>query len=176
VVESDTATYRGVPIHAARLALEAVDVNSPPAEMLKAMWGGGFDYRWGVTDGYCAYAIGNEADKRVRVLIDQIKAGGAEGVCDEMKMALEGIPNSDKADAVGTLNYVRMLNATVSELPLPEGKKIPSLNVPTESNIAFAAFSGDDGFVLEIVLPKKHILEIKSAFEIIEREAENKED
>ena len=98
-------------------------------------------------------------------MIDQVKAGGAKGVCPEMKAALASIPNSDKADAVGTFNYVRMLNATLSAMPLPDGKKLGPLNAPTEGNVAFAAFSADDGFTIELVLPRKHIMEIRSALE-----------
>ncbi len=164
-VESDTETYRGVRINAARLTFDTDDEDSPQGQMIAAMWGGGLDYRWGVTDGYCVYVIGKEADKHARELIDQIKAGGAKGVCSEMKAALEAIPNSEKADAVGTFNYVRILNATLSAMPLANGKSLPPLNAPTEGNVAFAAFSGEDGFTIEMVLPRKHIVEIKSAFE-----------
>jgi len=164
-VESDTETYRGVRINAARLTFETDDEDSPQGQMIAALWGGGFDYRWGVTDGHCVYVIGKEADKHARDLIDQIKAGGAKGVCAEMKAALDAIPNSEKADAVGTFNYVRILNATLSAMPLANGKNLPPLNAPTEGNVAFAAFSGEDGFTIEMVLPKKHVVEIKSAFE-----------
>ena len=164
-IESDTQTYRGVRINAARLTFETDDEDSPQGQMLAAMWGSGLDYRWGMTDGYCVYVIGKEADQHARKLIDQIKAGGAKGVCSEMKAALEAIPNSEKADAVGTFNYVRILNATLSAMPLANGKSLPPLNAPTEGNVAFAAFSGDDGFTIELVLPKKHVAEIKSALE-----------
>ncbi|MBN2132778.1 MAG: hypothetical protein JW741_24975 [Sedimentisphaerales bacterium] len=165
VVESETTTYRDVRINSARLTFEADDEDSPPAQMLQAMWGGGFDYRWGVTDGHCVYVIGKDADKHTRRLIDQVKAGGAKGVCPEMQAALASIPNSDKADAVGTFNYVRMLNATLSAMPLPGGKKLAPLNAPTEGNVAFAAFSADDGFTIDLVLPRKHIMEIQSALQ-----------
>jgi hypothetical protein len=168
-VESDTETYRGVRVNAARLTFETGDEDSPPAQMLKAMWGGGFDYRWGVTDGHCVYVIGKDADEHARRLIDQVKAGGAKGVCAEMKAALEALADSDKADAVGTFNYVRMLNATMGALPLPDGTKMPSLNVPTEHNVAFAVFSRADGFAVELVLPRKHVMEIKSAFETLDK-------
>lgn len=164
-IESDTETYRGVRVNAARLTFEVDDEDSPQGQMIAAMWGGGLDYRWGLTDGYCVYVIGKEADKHARKLIDQIKAGGAKGVCSEMKAALEAIPNSGEADAVGTLNYVRILNATLSAMPLADGKSLPPLNAPTEGNVAFAAFSGEDGFTIEMVLPRKHIAEIKSALE-----------
>lgn len=168
-VESDTQTYQGVRINSARLTFETDDEDSPPAQMLAAMWGGGFDYRWGVTEGHCVYVIGKDADKHTRRLIDQVKAGGAKAVCPEIKAALASIPNSDKADTVGTFNYVRMLNATMGALPLPDGKKMPSLNVPTEHSVAFAAFSRDDGFAVKLVLPRKHVMEIKSAFETLDK-------
>ena len=162
-VESETTTYRGVRINSARLTFEMEDAEAPQAQMLAAMWGDGFDYRWGVTDGHCVYVIGKDADKYTRELIDQVKAGGARGVCPEMKAALASIPNSDTADTVGTFNYVRMLNATLSAMPLPGGKKLAPLNAPTAGNVAFAAFSADDGFTIELVLPRQHLIEIQSA-------------
>jgi len=164
-VESETTMYRGVRINSARLAFETKDQEAPQARMLTAMWGGGFDYRWGIADGHCVYAIGKDADTHARELIDRVKAGGAKGVCPQMKAALASIPNSDKADAVGTFNYVRMLNATLSAMPLPGGRKLAPLNTPTEDNVAFASFSADDGFSVEVVVPRRHIMEIQSAFE-----------
>ncbi len=174
-IKSETTTYRGVRINSARLAFETEDEDSPPAQMLQAMWGDGFDYRWGVTDGHCVYVIGKDADKYTRKLIDQVKAGGAKGVCSEMKAALASIPNSDKADAVGTFNYVRMLNATLSAMPLPDGKKLAPLNAPTEGNVAFAAFSQDDGFTIDLIMPRKHLMEIKSALESFGKQVEQME-
>lgn len=171
-VESEATIYRGVRINSARLTLETEDEKAPHAQLLAAMWGGGFDYRWGITDGHCVYVIGADADKYTRELIDRVKAGGTEAVCSEMKAALESIPNSDKADAVGTLNYVRMLNATLSAMPLPGGRKLAPINVPTEGNVAFAAFSADDGFTLELVLPRKHIMEIQSALKAVDKQVE----
>lgn len=169
-VESETTMYRGVRINSARLTFEMKDEESPQAQMVMAMWGGGFDYRWGMTDGHCVYVIGKDADKYVRELIDQVKAGGAKDVCPQVKAALASIPNSDKADAVGTFNYVRILNATLNTMPLPGGKKLAPLNAPTEDNAAFAAFSADDGFTVEVVLPRKHVMEIQSAFETFGKE------
>ena len=166
-VESETTTYRGVRINSARLTFEMEDEEAPQAQMIAALWGGGFDYRWGITDGRCVYVIGEDADKVTRHLIDQVKAGGAKGICPEMKAALASIPNSDKADAIGTFNYVRMLNATLSAMPLPDGKKLTPPDVPTEGNVAFAAFSADDGFTIELVFPRKHIMEIRAAFETV---------
>jgi hypothetical protein len=166
----DASVYKGVSINAARVTFKGGDDDSPQARMVQAMYGGGLDYRWAVTDGYCIYTIGKEADKRMRELIDQIKADGAKNVCSEMKAALQAIEDSDKADTVGTFNYVRMLNSMMGVMPLPDGKTLPKLDVPTEGNIAFAAFTGTGMFRTEVVLPKKHVLEIKSAFETLGRE------
>lgn len=164
-IESDPSMYKGVRINAARLAFEGDDDDSPQTQMVKAMWGGGLDYRWAVLDGYCAYAIGKGADAHARKLIDQIKAGGAEGICTDMKAAMEAIPESAQADTVGTFNYVRMLNATLGSMVLPDGTKLPELNAPTEGNIAFAGRNFDGGFTAWLAVPKQHVMEIKSAFE-----------
>jgi hypothetical protein len=174
-VESDTEMYRGVRINAARLTFEMGDEDSPQGQIVAAMWGGGLDYRWGVTDGYCVYTIGKEADKYARKLIDQVKAGRDGEVCSEMKAALEAIPNSEKADAVGTFNYVRMLNATLHALPPAKAKDMPPLNAPTEGNAAFATFSGENGFIVDVVLPRTHVMEIKSAFETFGKRMKERE-
>ena len=68
------------------------------------------------------------------------------------------------------MNYVRVLNTFVSMMPLPDGKQLPELNIPTKNNIAFAAGTAEKVPMAWVVLPRQHIIEIKSAFETLERE------
>jgi len=164
-VERDAGTYKGVSIDAAKVAFKMGDEDSPQSQMLKKMWGDALDYRWALVDGYCVYSIGGDTNKTIRELIDQVKAGGPKEIGSEMKAALDAIPNSKQADCVGTLNYIRMLNMASAFMVVPGGVKFPKLDVPTKSNIAFAGRTADGRITLQMALPKKHLLEIKSAFE-----------
>jgi hypothetical protein len=142
------------------------DDDSPPGQMLKEMWGdGGIAYRWAVVGDRCAYTIGQDAEENVRTLIDQIKAGGPTGVCSEIKAAMGIIPQGEQADLVGSFNYVRALGAVLGAIPLPEGQEMPELNLTSEHSIAFAGRGSEGGCTMWAAVPKKHIVEIKSAFE-----------
>ncbi len=174
-VERDAGTYKGVSIDAAKVAFKMGDEDSPQSQMLRKMWGDALDYRWALVDGYCVYSIGGDTDKTIRELIDQVKAGGPKKIGPEMKAALDAIPNSKQADCVGTLNYVRMLNMASAFMVVPGGVKFPQLDVPTKSNIAFASRTADGRMTLQMALPKKHLLEIKSAFEKLIPQIEQQE-
>jgi hypothetical protein len=150
------------------VAFKIGDEKSPQTEMIKKIYGDALDYRWAFVEGYCVYSIGGGADQTIRELIDQVKAGGPKEIGSEMKAAVEAIPNSRQADAVGTFNYVRMLNMVLGFMPLPEGASPPKLQVPTKSNVAFAGRTTADGKLeMQIALPKEHLVEIKSVFETL---------
>ena len=161
---------------AARLADAATEVafefdegDSPQGQMIQRMWGGqGLQYRWAVVDDKCVYTIGPDAEADAHKLIDRIQAGPPTDICSEMQAAMEAIPQGAQVEAIGTLNYVRMLNTFVGMMPLPDGKQLPELNVPTNSNITFAVGTKGDVPVAWVVLPRQHLMEIKSAFETLE--------
>ena len=52
-------------------------------------------------------------------------------------------------------------------IPLPEGATLPNLKVSTKSNIAFTSGFDNGNITTQMAMPKKHLLEIKSAFETI---------
>ncbi len=166
-VERDAGTYNEVKIDAAKVTFKMGDEESPQSQMLKKVWGDALDYRWAFVDGHCVYSIGSDADETVRELIDQVKAGGPQQIRSEMKAALDAIPNSSQADAVGTFNYVRMLNMASGIMRVPGSESSVQLEVPTESNIAFASRTTEGKMTLQMALPKKHLLEIKTAFETL---------
>lgn len=170
-IASETTTYKGIKINAAQVAFEFEEGDSPQSQMIGRMWGGeALQYRWAVVNDKCVYTIGPDAETDVHKLIDRIKAGTPTGICSEMQAAMAAIPQSGQVEAVGTLNYVRMLNTFVSAMPLPDGKQLPELDIPTESSIYFAAGAMADVPMAWVVLPKPHLKEIKSAFETLERE------
>ena len=165
----ETTTYKGVKINAAQVTFNSEEDNSPQGQMIQRIWGGkDIQYRWGILDGKCVYTIGSNAEADAHKLIDRIQAGPPAGVCAEMQAALKAIPQGGKTEAIGTLNYVRVLNTFVSGMSLPDGKQLPELNVPTESHVVFAGGTIEDVPVAWVVLPKQHLKEIKSAFQALE--------
>jgi len=166
-VERDIDTYQGVNIDAAKLMFKLGDEDNPQNRMLKQIFGDGLDYRLAFVDSYCIYSIGADADKGIRELIDQVKSGHPKEIGSEMKAALDAIPDSKQAEAVGTYNYVRILNMLPNMILGPDGASLPNLKVSTKSNIAFASGLNDGKITMQIAMPKMHLLEIKSAFETI---------
>jgi hypothetical protein len=166
-VERDIDTYQGVDIDAAKLMFKMGDEDSPQTKMIKQIWGDGLDYRLAFVDDYCIYSIGENADKGIRELIDQVKSGGPKEIGSEMKAALDMIPKSKEAEAVGTFNYVRILNMLPKMMFGSDGADLSTLNVQTKSNVAFASRIDDGKIIMQMVMPKMHLLEIKSAFETI---------
>ncbi|MGB2808183.1 MAG: hypothetical protein WBC22_10605 [Sedimentisphaerales bacterium] len=169
-IERETATYRGVEISSARLSFKMAEEDSKEAEMIEKIWGKGLQIRLALLDGYCAYAFGGDSDKIVRNLIDQVKAGGPDGLASEIEAAIDilevGDENDDEDyDFGGTFNFVRMLNMTSGFIAASGGPQIKPLNMLTKSNIVFAGRSRDGKLLVESVLPKQHLLEIKAAGE-----------
>jgi len=163
-VKSDAGSYKGITIDAAKVNFKIVE-NSMQNQMLGKMWGDGLEYCWAFVNNKCVYAIGGDADKMIRELIDQVKAGGPKKIGTEMKTALNSIPDCEQADAVGTFNYVRALNMATGFIA--GGADIQS-QVSTQGGIVFAGRTIEDGkMTLQMVLPKKHLQEIQSAFKAL---------
>lgn len=168
-LERNVETYKGVSIDSAKLTLKSTEPNSPPGKMIEAMYGGGFDYRWGLVDGLCAIGIGGDVDAKVRGLIDLVKAGGPTEICTEVKDALKVLPDADKADIFVTYNYVRLLGI-VGKMALVPGMQMPEINVPSKSNLAIAATIADGEAVIDVALPKQHLTELVAAFMMLQQE------
>jgi hypothetical protein len=160
-INRGAGNYKGVTIDAAKVNFN-ISEKSLQSQMIGGMFGDGLDYRWAFVNNNCVYTIGGDSDKMIRELIDQVKAGGPKKIGAEMKAAMDAIPESKQADVVGTFNYVRALNM-VSRF-VAEGGDSPD-QVPTQSGIAFAGRTTENGKMkLQMVLPKKHLQEIQSAF------------
>ncbi len=166
-VTRDVGTYEGVKIDSARLTFDMGQEGSPEREMVEKIWGEGIEYRWAVVGGHCVYAIGDRADREVRRLIDRVKAGGPKRVRSEIRKALASVPDSEKAEMVGTFNYVRMLKMVLGMMAA-EGVDVDA-DLKSSSNIAFAASGGDGRMMMRMVVPKEHIVELKSAFETLQK-------
>jgi len=162
------ATYKGVTISSARLSMKAAEPNQPVGQMIETMYGGGFDYRWGLVNGLCVVAVGRDADSAVRELIDRVKADGPKQNCSEVAEALALLPGGEKADFFVTYNYVRVLKMATAWMQLgpmqPPGATMPKIDVATESNLVFAGRIGDGKIAVDVAVPKKHLAELSAAF------------
>ncbi len=166
-IDRDAGTYKGVQIGGAKVVFKGGD-DEMQAKMFEKMFGEGLDYRWAFVKGKCVYAVGSDADGTVRELIDKVRAGGPKQIGSETRAALEAIPESDQADAIGTINYVRAITMAFGFMPLPEDFDRTQLNVVSTSNIAFAGRTTADGkLAVQIVLPKKHLQEIQHVFKTL---------
>jgi hypothetical protein len=155
-VERGVDSYKGVTIDAATFTMEATDANSPEAQMITQMYKGGFIYRWAMVDDKWVCAIGEDADSKVRELIDSSLAGTEKAVGSEMRKVIALIPGSEKADFVGTINYIRLFNMLPKMMPLP----LPVMDIPTKSNLAFAGNIGSGQLSVDYVMPKEHMQEL----------------
>jgi len=165
-IQRGVDSYKDVSIDSAKFTMKSTDANSPQGQMINAMYGGGFDYRWGMVDGLWVCTIGGNADLAIRELIDQVKAGGPKQIGDEMKAALALLPEADKADFVVTYNFLRLFKMATAMIPVP----IPQMDFPTKSNIVLAGKAGNGKMVVDIALPKEHLTEIMAVFQMIQQQ------
>ncbi len=160
-INRGAGNYKGITIDAAKVNFK-ISEKSLQSQMIGGMFGDGLDYSWAFVNNHCVYTIGGDADKMIRELIDQVKAGGPKKIGAEMKAAMDSIPDSKQADAVGTFNYVRAINMAMSFMI--EGADSQD-QVQSQSSIAFAGRTTENGKVkFQMVLPKKHLQEIQSVF------------
>jgi len=158
-MKRDVDSYKGISISSAKLSMKSIDATSPQAQMIMSMYGDGFDYRWGMTDGLFVCAVSGDVDSTIRELIDQVKTDSPKQIGAEMKAALSLLPEADKADFVVTFNVLRLFNFATSMVPIP----IPPMDVQTKSNIIIAGRAADSRMVVNIAVPKQHLIEIVSA-------------
>ncbi len=163
-IKRGAGTYKGVTIDAAKVNFK-INEKSMQSQMIEEMFGDGLDYSWAFVNNNCVYTIGGDADKMIRELIDQVKAGGPKKIGAEMKAAMDAIPGSKQADVVGTFNYVRAINMATRFMI--EGADSAD-QVQSQSSIAFAGRTTEGGKMkLQMVLPKKHLQEIQSVFKTL---------
>lgn len=162
-IEHGAGTYEGITIDAAKVNFKMSE-KSMQSQMIEKMFGDGLDYNWAFVNNNCVYTIGGGADKMIRELIDQVMAGGPKKIGAEMKAAMDAIPESKQADIVGTFNYVRILNMVTRFIGESFGADLKD-QVQSQSSIAFAGRTTENGKVkFQMVMPKKHLQEIQSAF------------
>jgi len=165
IMKRDVDSYKGISISSAKLSMKSTDANSPQAQMITSMYGDGFDYRWGMVDGLFACAVSGDVNSTIRELIDQVKTDSPKQIGSEMKTALSLLPEANKADFVITFNVLRLFNFATSLVPMP----IPPMDVQTSSNIVIAGRAADSRMVVNMAVPKQHLIEVVSAFMMMQQ-------
>jgi len=159
-------TYKEISIDSAKLVMRSTDPNSPQGQMMNAMFGDGFNYRWAIADGLWVCAVSKDPNSAIRELIDEVKVGGPKQIASEMKAALALLSQAGKADFVGTYNFLRLFGMITAFMPVP----MPKMDIPTKSNIAFASRAGNGKMSIEIALPKEHLMEISGFFQKMQQQ------
>ena len=159
-IKRDVDNYKGVKIDSAKFSMKPTDANSPQGQMINKMYGEGFDYQWGIVDGLFVCAVGGDVNTRVHKFIDEVKAGPPEQYCQEIQSALALLPQANKADYFITYNILRLFTMLSVMSPIP----IPQMEIQSKSNIVIAGKTGEGRMVVDIAVPKQHIMEIMSTF------------
>jgi hypothetical protein len=161
-INREADNYKGIPIDAATLSMKSADMNSPEAKMIDAMYGRGFDYRWAIVNGLWVCRISSDPNA-IYKLIDRVKAGPPAQLCPEMQKAMAVIPDADKADIIFTYNYLRLFKAMSAMMPA----EMPQINIPSKSNLVFAARVEKGALALDAAVPKEHLQEIMMMFQMM---------
>ena len=172
-IKQASSKYKGVSIDSAKLIFKASD--SEMAKVIDAMYGEGFEYRWGIVDDVALVAVSPDVDAKIKSLIENAKAGKKK-ISQQTKDALALLPAAQRADFIGTINYVRMIQmglGMVSNID-PKVPQFKDLDFTSESNIAFAVKIRKGKIHKDIVIPKKHVMELKTLFEKIGEQEKQK--
>ncbi len=166
-IKRGVGSYKGVSIDTAKLVMKSTDPNLPQGQMIDAMYGDGFEYRWAIVDGLWVCTIGGDVDSAIRKLIDEVKAGGPEQMAAEMKVALTLLPEAGTADFMGTYNILRLFKmaGAMAGAFMPVPMPFAQMDIPTKSNIVFAGKAGNGRMTVDICVPKEHLIEIIAAFQ-----------
>ncbi|MHC4637859.1 MAG: anti-sigma factor family protein [Planctomycetota bacterium] len=171
--------YNGVIIDGAKFGMKPFgDPNSEYSQMVESMYGGGIDYKWTILDGLYVGTMGfdaaNASTSELHGLIDQVQTGIKPKVSSETQAALDVLDNAAAADLVGTINIVRYMRMTAGMMQGADPMTAEMMDVDTETsgNIAFAVSIKNDKGIVEVAVPKDHILEIKAANEQMQQNME----
>lgn len=167
-IKRDVDSYKGISIDSTKVVIKSTEPNSPQGQMINAMYGEGFDYRWAMVDGLWVCIAGGDVNSAIRSLIDLVKVGGPKQMASEMKAAVALIPQSEKADFVGTYNFLRLFKIMGAMMPMPA--PMPQMDISTKSNIAFAGNIGQGKMTLEVALPKEHLMEMMGMFQQMQQQ------
>ncbi|MBW8002302.1 MAG: hypothetical protein FVQ80_09825 [Planctomycetes bacterium] len=159
--------YKGASIDSAKMTMKSLDSTNPQAQMIDALYKGGFNYRWAVVDGIYVCALGGKAGRDLEGMIDLVRDGGPKGIAPGVRSTIS-LVDYKGAEFVGTFNYLKQIQAVLSAMresgnPMP--MPIPEIDTISESaGIAFAGRGGDGEIIINVALPKNHLAEITEFF------------
>ncbi|MHC4529788.1 MAG: hypothetical protein ACYS29_18100, partial [Planctomycetota bacterium] len=166
--------YNDVSIDVVKFVMEAIDPNSAYGQLIDKVHGGGYEFRLAMVDRIWLCAFGGDCNSVIRQLIDQVKAGGPQQTPPEVASALATLIWPEQADFAGTANFIRYLNMAAAMLGSVQmdsmSPPITTVNVQTNSNIAFAGTVTDGKIAVEIALPKQHLLEIRAGLQTMQQQ------
>jgi hypothetical protein len=165
-LKRNVETYKDVPIDAIHFAMLPADTNTPQAQMIKQIYGAGFDLRLAAVNNLLLYAMSADPQTEIHALIDQAKAGEPGPVPSEIQAALNLLPEARTAEFFGTYNILRLIQMGLAFAPVP----MPQIDVPSQSNIAYAGDIGGGKLQVTVAVPKQHVLELMAAFMKIQQQ------
>lgn len=145
------------------------DPNDPAANMMQAMYGKqGLQYPIAITPDRFIMTMGPDAMNQIKALIDSNTPGTAAG---DIKIALDTIPNSAKADMVMSINIPHLMKGMTemaSQMAAQTGNQMPDfwegITVNTASAMSAASFVENGRVRGMLMLPKQHLAETVQVF------------
>jgi len=165
--EATTSEYKGVKVGKAVMRFTMGEADSKENKAMQKILGDGIEYSWAVTDGYAVDYMGQGSGEGVRKLVDQVKAGGPGEPGPELMQAHDVFmgdrQEEPQYDFAGTVNIVRLLNMMVGFMTAATGQEVGPIALESRHNVVFAGTCGDGALMVETVVPRAHLLEIKQA-------------
>ena len=159
-LQRNAETYQGASIDAGRVLIQPVDANSPQGQIIKNIYGAGLNWRMALVNDLLLTVVAADPEGEIHALIDQAKSGAGGPMPSEVQAALQLVPEAKSANFFGTYNEVRAIEMIRPFLPMP----MPPAQVATKSDIAFAGTVGNGRLLIDIALPKQHVLEVMELF------------
>jgi thiol-disulfide isomerase/thioredoxin len=150
------------------------DANDPSANALQAMYGKqGLQYPVAITPDRFIITMGPDAINQIKALIDNNTPGAAAG---DLKIAMNTIPNSIKADMVMSINIpclMKGLTGMAAHMAAQSGNEMPDfwegIQVNTTSAMAVSAVIENGRVRGTLMLPKQHLAETVQVFSQIQQ-------
>jgi hypothetical protein len=156
--------YKGIPVDQMIFTETAIDPNSEMARQMQKIYGGKFITNVGVVRDVAVLAGGADANAQFRAAIDKLEAKPA--IAPALKNSLALIPDANTAQMVGTINILSVMKMAAALAPVSPIPPQALDEVPSTSSIAFAGHMTKNAITFDVAIPKKHLTEIKSAFEL----------
>lgn len=171
-IKEKAVQYKGVSIDQIVIQFAAPEnASEQEKKMLETMYGKeGLTYPIALTNKSLFMAMGAQTQETIQKLID-LPANAP--VPAEMQAALKAVPNADSADAVISVNFLRLMKgfgemmrsmqALNPEAPMPPFFEIiESIPLQTQSAMAVGVRAEGGRIQTHLILSKQHLMEIMS--------------